>query len=119
MLPRRFRSSSSWVVRTTRKVTARKRLIGDKAYDDDKLDRRVRDSFGVELIAPNRKKRRQTGHRRDRKRPPVRRERRDADLLDPRAKGGRKTYLAGKIVEELHRLGCPVIIIDQVGNWWD
>jgi transposase len=37
-----------------------KRLIGDKAYDDDKLDRRVRDNFGIELIAPNRKKRRQT-----------------------------------------------------------
>lgn len=37
-----------------------KKLIGDKAYDDDKLDRRVRDSFGVELIAPNRRNRRKT-----------------------------------------------------------
>jgi transposase len=40
------------------------RLIGDKAYDDDKLDRRVRDTFGVELIAPNRRRRRQTQDRR-------------------------------------------------------
>jgi transposase len=37
-----------------------KRLIGDKAYDDDKLDRRVRQRFGVELIAPNRRNRRKT-----------------------------------------------------------
>jgi len=37
-----------------------KRLIGDKAYDDDQLDRRVRDNFGIELIAPNRRKRRKS-----------------------------------------------------------
>jgi len=37
-----------------------KRLIGDKAYDDDKLDRCVRDRFGVELIAPNRRRRSKT-----------------------------------------------------------
>lgn len=29
-----------------------------------------------------------------------------------------KTYLAGKLVEELHRVGCPVTVIDPVGNWW-
>jgi len=29
-----------------------------------------------------------------------------------------KTYLAGKLVEELRRVGCPVTVIDPVGNWW-
>ena len=29
-----------------------------------------------------------------------------------------KTYLAGKLVEELHRVGCQVIILDPVGVWW-
>ncbi len=33
-------------------------------------------------------------------------------------KGGGKTYLAGKIAEELYGHGCPVIILDPVGNWW-
>jgi transposase len=31
-----------------------KRLIGDKAYDSDPLDRRVREKLGVALIAPHR-----------------------------------------------------------------
>jgi transposase len=30
------------------------RLIGDKAYDSDPLDQRVREHLGVELIAPHR-----------------------------------------------------------------
>jgi transposase len=30
------------------------RLIGDKAYDSDPLDQRVREKFGVALIAPHR-----------------------------------------------------------------
>src|ERR1019366_7284700 len=30
------------------------RLIGDKAYDSDRLDQRVREHLGVELIAPHR-----------------------------------------------------------------
>ena len=29
------------------------RLIGDKAYDSDKLDRRLMEQFGTEMIAPN------------------------------------------------------------------
>ena len=33
------------------------KLIGDKAYDSDKLDSRVKEKYGIELIAPNRKKR--------------------------------------------------------------
>ena len=30
------------------------RLIGDKAYDSDKLDERLLRTYGIELIAPNR-----------------------------------------------------------------
>lgn len=30
-------------------------LIGDKAYDSDKLDARLLDKYGVELIAPHRR----------------------------------------------------------------
>jgi len=36
------------------------RMIGDKAYDSDRLDERLREEHGVELIAPNRRKRRRT-----------------------------------------------------------
>ena len=48
------------------------RLIGDKAYDSDGLDRRMREQYGIEVIAP---------HRSDRKEPtqdgrPLRRHRR-------------------------------------------
>ncbi len=35
------------------------RMIGDKAYDSDPLDQRLRDR-GIEMIAPNRRKRRKT-----------------------------------------------------------
>ena len=34
------------------------RLIGDKAYDSDGLDRRLHDERGIELISPNRSNRR-------------------------------------------------------------
>lgn len=36
------------------------RMIGDKAYDSDKLDERLKQERSVELIAPNRGKRRRT-----------------------------------------------------------
>ncbi len=36
-----------------------KRLIGDKAYDSDPLDKRLRNE-GIELISPNRRKRKKT-----------------------------------------------------------
>ena len=36
------------------------RLIGDRAYDSDRLDQRLRDEHGVELIAPNRRRRRRS-----------------------------------------------------------
>jgi transposase len=34
------------------------RLIGDKAYDSDKLDESLMQNFGTEMIAPNRENRR-------------------------------------------------------------
>lgn len=34
------------------------------------------------------------------------------------AKGGGKSYLAGKMVELLVGAGCPVTVIEPVGNWW-
>lgn len=40
-----------------------KRLIGDKAYDSDKLDARLKDERGIEMIAPhirNRRRRKTT-----------------------------------------------------------
>ena len=33
-------------------------MIGDKAYDSDRLDQRLRQQYGVELIAPHRVPRR-------------------------------------------------------------
>ena len=36
------------------------RLIGDKAYDSDPLDRHLEEKYGIEMIAPNREERSQT-----------------------------------------------------------
>jgi transposase len=36
------------------------RLIGDKAYDSDGLDRKLAQDYGIEMIAPNRRKRSKT-----------------------------------------------------------
>jgi transposase len=36
------------------------RLIGDKAYDSDGLDKKLLESFGTEMIAPNRARRKPT-----------------------------------------------------------
>lgn len=36
------------------------KLIGDKAYDSDPLDRRLEEEHGIEMIAPNREKRSKT-----------------------------------------------------------
>jgi transposase len=41
-------------------VAQPERLIGDRAYDSDRLDERLRREQGVELIAPNRRKRKRT-----------------------------------------------------------
>jgi len=34
------------------------KLIGDKAYDSDPLDQKLATEYGIEMIAPNRRKRR-------------------------------------------------------------
>ena len=36
------------------------RLVGDKAYDSDRLDARLREAYHIELIAPNRRRRGRT-----------------------------------------------------------
>src|SRR5271169_1787147 len=36
------------------------RLIGDKAYDSDRLDQKLEEEYGIELIAPNRSRRGKT-----------------------------------------------------------
>ena len=36
------------------------RMIGDRAYDSDGLDERLRREHGIEMIAPNRRRRRRT-----------------------------------------------------------
>ena len=36
------------------------RLIGDKAYDSDPLDRHLAEDYGIEMIAPNRENRRKS-----------------------------------------------------------
>jgi hypothetical protein len=33
------------------------RLVGDKAYDSDKLDQRLAEEYEIEMIAPNRRRR--------------------------------------------------------------
>ena len=33
------------------------RLVGDKAYDSDPLDRTLKEEYGIEMIAPNRRNR--------------------------------------------------------------
>ncbi len=37
-----------------------KRLIGDKAYDSDPLDKQLTDRYGIDLIAPHKKNRKKT-----------------------------------------------------------
>src|ERR1035437_8738070 len=37
-----------------------KRMIGDRAYDSDRLDERLRREHGIEMIAPNRRRRKRT-----------------------------------------------------------
>jgi transposase len=48
------------VLEVTPEARRPERLIADKAYDDDKLDRHLDENFGIELIAPNRKNRGKT-----------------------------------------------------------
>lgn len=43
------------------------RVIGDKAYDSDKLDRQMAEQFGTEMIAPNRCNRRPENQTQDKR----------------------------------------------------
>ena len=49
------------------------KIIGDKAYDSDKLDQQLRDERGVEMIAPHRKGRKKPRTQDGRKLRPYRR----------------------------------------------
>lgn len=90
------------------------RMIGDKAYDSDPLDERLRDEYGMELIAPhkvNRKKpKTQDGRplRRYRKRWKV--ERLFAWLHNFRRIGTRYEYYAENFLGML-QLGCAIILL--------
>ena len=53
-------------------------IIGDKAYDSDKLDQSFAEKRGIELIAP---------HKRNRKKPPTQR-RAQAQTLQTSLEGG-------------------------------
>lgn len=89
------------------------RLIGDKAYDSDALDRRLAEERGIELIAPNRSNRRvMTQDRR-----PLRRYRRRwkverlfAWLQNYRRLVNRWEYHADNFLGFLH-LGCICILL--------
>jgi transposase len=62
------------VTRVERTLDARfiddipERLIGDKAYDSDRLDERLLEKYGIEMISPNRE-----GNRRSQDGRPLRR----------------------------------------------
>ena len=91
-----------------------KRMVGDKAYDSDPLDERLRENYGIELIAPhktNRKKpKTQDGRplRRYRKRWKV--ERLFAWLHNFRRIGTRYEYYAENFLGML-QLGCVIILL--------
>ncbi len=88
-----------------------RRLIGDKAYDSDELDQRLK-AYGIELIAPNRSNRKKTQDGR-----PLRRykrrwkiERLFAWLSQFRRLVTRWEYYAHNFLALL-QLGCIVILL--------
>lgn len=54
----RLPSASLWKRSLPDQLPAR--LIGDKAYDSDPLDQKLADQYGIEMIAPNRRRRSRT-----------------------------------------------------------
>ena len=90
------------------------RIIGDKAYDSDPLDERLRQEYGLELIAPHKANRKraktQDGRplRRYRKRWKV--ERLFAWLHNFRRIGTRYEYYAENFLGML-QLGCAIILL--------
>jgi transposase len=88
------------------------RLIGDKAYDSDRLDKSLMQHFGTEMIAPNRAKRGQTQDDRPLRRY-VRRwkiERLFAWLFNFRGLVVRYEYHAENVQGFLH-LGAAIILL--------
>lgn len=91
------------------------RLIGDRAYDSDKLDIRLADKYDVELIAPhrgNRKTKTQDGRKLKRYKRRWKVERLFAWLQNFRRLGTRWERHADNFLGML-RLGCIVILLRQ------
>ncbi len=90
------------------------RLIGDRAYDSDKLDKELAD-MGIEMIAPNKRKRRKTQDgrklRRYRRRWLV--ERLNAWLLSFRRLVTRYEHHAENF-SGFVKLGCIVILLRRI-----
>ena len=92
-----------------------KRLIGDKAYDSDKLDAKLHEDWGIEMIAPNRRNRRKTqggrALRRYRRRWKV--ERLFAWLQNFRRLVVRYEFHADKFLA-MAQLGCITILLNHL-----
>ena len=89
------------------------RLIGDKAYDSDRLDERLRTERGIELIAPhrgNRRHRTQDGRALRRRRRRWKVERLHAWLQNFRRLVTRYEYHAENFLGFV-QLGCIVILL--------
>lgn len=89
------------------------RLIGDRAYDSDKLDERLWDRYGVELIAPhraNRKTKTQDGRQLRRYKRRWKVERLFAWLQNFRRLNTRYEHHAENFLGML-RLGCILILL--------
>jgi transposase len=89
------------------------RLIGDKAYDSDRLDEKMLHEYGTDVIAPNRRNRRQRTQdgrplRRYRRRWKI--ERLFAWLANFRRLVVRYEYHAENYLGFLH-LGCAIILL--------
>jgi transposase len=92
------------------------RLIGDKAYDSDKLDTKLADKYGVELIAPHRRNREtktQDGRKIKRYRRRWKVERLFAWLLNFRRLRTRWERHACNFLGML-RLGCIIILLRRM-----
>jgi transposase len=90
------------------------KLIGDKAYDSDKLDNQLRDERGVEMIAPHRRGRKKPRTQDGRKLRCYRRswkvERLFAGLQNFRRLVVRYEYHADNFQAMVH-LGCAIILL--------
>jgi len=90
------------------------KLIGDKAYDSDKLDQQLSDDRGIELIAPHKRNRKRPSTQDGRKLRPYRRrwkvERLFAWLQNFRRLVVRYEYHVENFLALL-QLGCSIILL--------